>query len=84
MTEDHAVSTRAAVLIPGHCSACRGPAEQHAISGNWWHRGGPCRWRSVVVFQPVEITPCPGGFAFGPAKVDLPARFIPEETTDHE
>jgi len=69
---------RSSVMLPGHCSACKQPAERHAVSGRWWHVGEICEWRSVSAFRPVEISPRPGGgFGFGPLRVDLPARFIP-------
>jgi hypothetical protein len=66
-------------MFPGHCSACRQPAERHAGSGRWWHVGEICEWRSVSAFSPVETYPVEGGgFGFGPRKVKLPARFIPD------
>ena len=70
---------RSLVMLPGHCSACQQPAEEHAGSGRWWHVGETCEWRSVSIFRPVETYPIAGGgYGFGPLKVDLPARFIPD------
>lgn len=34
---------RAQVLVPGRCSFCGRPAEQHTISRRWWHTGISCR-----------------------------------------
>jgi hypothetical protein len=65
-------------MLPGHCSACNAPAEQYAGSRRWWHVGEICDWRSVTIYQPVEISPLEGGgYGMAPRKVDLPARFIP-------
>lgn len=77
---------RSLVMLPGHCSACRQPAEQHAGSGRWWHVGEICEWRSVSAFSPVDTYPVEGGgFGIRPRKVKLPARFIPaNDSTDKE
>lgn len=72
---------RSLMMLLGHCSACRQPAERHAGSGRWWHVGHPCEWLNVMVFRPVETWPLEGGgYGIGPLKVDLPARFIRAET----
>lgn len=69
---------RSLVMLPGRCSACKQPAEQHVGSRRWWHAGEVCEWRNATMFRPVEIHPIKGGgFEVGPLSVDLPARFIP-------
>jgi hypothetical protein len=76
---------RALVMLPGHCSACQQPAERHAGSRRWWHVGDICEWRSVSMFNPFETYPVEGGgYEIGPLKVDLPARFIPDNTKERQ
>jgi hypothetical protein len=79
MPEDLRARTRSLVMLRGHCSACKRPAERHAGTGHWWHLGQVCEWRSVSVFRPVATYPLEGGgYEIGPLEVDLPARFIPD------
>lgn len=42
-------TVRATVMIPGRCSFCGRPAEQHAVSRRWWHTAESCHPRYAIV-----------------------------------
>lgn len=60
---------RDAILIPGRCSFCGRPAEQHVISRRWWHTAESCKPRYAIAHAG-EFPAGPLGFA-----ARWPARF---------